>query len=797
MTRPRITLYSLGLILLVLMGAGYYYYQNFPLMLEALAKQQLHSYGLQTLHYERLKISREQLRTGALHFSGEYKGLNYQVNIASLAISYDWRRLLKGEAQSVKLGRIELSLTEKAPSAPASTSAPINLAEYLPRSMLDALPVESINIEHWQINYRPDTGPKVSAAGRLQLSDQLKLQLQSVHQGSRLTANIVTRGEEAYPSAAIQLYDNDKQLAALDITLTSADTAAWDWAILGELDYAPMLTWLRRLNTSLAPPLNLQAVENLRLSGTSHITAHFSHPSRLTLPDSTTAFDYSSFELSAKTLTAIAELSSSASPTKMAGDLALDVILSKGDVSFTLGATELRGLLDTAVLTLPTETLQWLGWTDTIPVHWNNPNDVLIVRTDSGRWAFRLENNILVLGNKSTELRWENLELDAALGVHDEVHGRVNFKTRLNARLRKKLIPPMNFTLSVEGTPSHSRVQLALGDVAESLRGTLQGELNIHSGKGSFQTSLNSQDLRYASETFLPLLEDLKLLKGLSIKFSSGSMSLNSQLNSSSFTLAALKQQSKLSINNLSGVYDEYQFEGITLDAQWSGIEQWQTQGPIEFTMKRFNMGFDLFDTHALVSLPMATVFNDPKINIRAFSSGVFGGKVYLPEAHEWDFAAKSNHFTLRAEKWRLADMAAMQQGQNIEAKGILEGALPVTVTGGRIIIAGGYLRALAPGGTIRYIADEASRALAASSPELGMALDLLSDFQYDVLSSQVELDEAGNLSLGLSLAGKNLELFEGRAVNFNINLEQNLDPLLQSLRLSDKLIEKLESRIN
>jgi len=141
--------------------------------------------------------------------------------------------------------------------------------------------------------------------------------------------------------------------------------------------------------------------------------------------------------------------------------------------------------------------------------------------------------------------------------------------------------------------------------------------------------------------------------------------------------------------------------------------------------------------------------------------------------------------------------MATMQEGQDIQAKGTLEGALPVTVTEGRIIIADGYLRALAPGGTIRYIANESGRALAASSPELGMALDLLSDFQFETLSSQVKLDEAGNLSLGLSLAGKNLELFEGRAVNFNINLEQNLDPLLQSLRLSDKLIEKLESRSN
>jgi len=273
-------------------------------------------------------------------------------------------------------------------------------------------------------------------------------------------------------------------------------------------------------------------------------------------------------------------------------------------------------------------------------------------------------------------------------------------------------------------------------------------------------------------------------------------MNLNSQLNSSSFEIADVKQQSELKISNVSGLYDEYQFEGLTLDAHWSGIEQWQTLRPVEFTVKRFNMGFDLVDTHALLSLHMATVFNSPKVNVEAFSSAVFGGKVYLPEAHEWDFAAKSNHFTLRAADWRLADMAAMQQGQDIQAKGTLEGALPVTVTDGRIIIADGYLRALAPGGTIRYIANESGRALAASSPELGMALDLLSDFQYEALSSQVKLDEAGNLSLGLSLAGKNLELFEGRAVNFNINLEQNLDPLLQSLRLSDKLIEKLESRI-
>jgi len=798
MTRPRIALYSLGLIFFVLTSASYYYYQKFPLIAEALAKQYLHAYGVQTLHYKRLKVSHEQLRTDSLLLSGEYEGLLYQANITSMVIAYDWRRLLSGEIQSIKLGSIELSLTETASPAKASTSTTINLAEYLPRTTLNALPVESVDIEHWQIGYNPEAGPKITANGHLQLSDQVQLQVQAVRLGSHLTANIVTTGAEAYPSVTMQMYDSSKHLVGLDITLRSRDSTAWQWDIQGELNYAPILTWLQKQTSSPESPVEPSATKNLQLVGSSQFIAHLSHPGLLKLPDSATAFDYSSFEFEAKTQNVITELSSSASPNKVSGNLPLDVRLSAGEFNFTLGAAELRGQLDTEALSLPTETQQWLGWPESVQVLWNNPGEGLIESKMDDSWAFRLAQNKLVIGNSNSELRWENLDLDSTFGASDELHVWANLKTRLNARLRKKRLPSIDLTLNLDGPLSQNQIQLAFGDVAESLRATLQGEINLHQGHGSFQTSLSSQDLAYASETFLPLLEDLALLKkGLGIKLASGSMSLNSQIDSTGFEVANIKQQSELKIIDVGGQYDEYQFEGVTLDAQWSGTEQWQTHKPIEFSMDRFNMGFDLFDTHALLSLSKARVFNSPKIGVDAFSSGLFGGKIYLPEAQEWDFAAKINRFTLRAEEWRLADMAAMQQGQDIQAKGTLEGALPVTVTEGRIIIADGYLRALAPGGTIRYIANESGRALAASSPELGMALDLLSDFQYETLSSQVKLDEKGNLSLGLSLAGKNLELFEGRAVNFNINLEQNLDPLLQSLRLSDKLIEKLESRSN
>ena len=150
----------------------------------------------------------------------------------------------------------------------------------------------------------------------------------------------------------------------------------------------------------------------------------------------------------------------------------------------------------------------------------------------------------------------------------------------------------------------------------------------------------------------------------------------------------------------------------------------------------------------------------------------------------------------LSAKRWQLAQIVALQQSEDIQAQGILEGRLPVTLAAGRITIDKGYLRALPPGGTIRYLANDASRALGGNSRELALALELLSDFRYEVLSSDVELDSDGNLLLGLSLAGHNPGQYEGRAVNFNINLEQNLDPLLQSLRLSGKLTEEIENRV-
>jgi len=184
-----------------------------------------------------------------------------------------------------------------------------------------------------------------------------------------------------------------------------------------------------------------------------------------------------------------------------------------------------------------------------------------------------------------------------------------------------------------------------------------------------------------------------------------------------------------------------------------------------------------------------------PELDILAFSADVFGGQILLETPTIWNFSAHTNSATLRVENWELAQIVALQQNQDIEAQGTIQGTLPIALSDGRLAVSKGYLNALPPGGTIRYNSSDTARNLG-NNKQLGLAMDLLSDFRYEILKSEVDLDDQGNLVLGLSLGGRNPGHHGGQEVRFNIMVEQNLDPLLQSLRLSDTLSHSIENRL-
>ncbi len=599
----------------------------------------------------------------------------------------------------------------------------------------------------------------------------------------------------------VLLRDGEVDITELTAQLRRTAPDEWQWSMGAELDHAAVLAWLRRLDQEAELALDIQALEGLILLGSSTITAQIWHPDNLDLTAEVGQPMLgqpllSQFSANISIDNEITRLDYPATIEDLAGDVNISVTLDAGELELLLAPTELRGNVRAQFMSLPENTLHWLRWQQTIPLRWHSPEQVKISSTEDNGWSLQLRDNQLLLGNKDSQLYWQTLDLDAVVYPGEQLQLSTQINTSIKTRLRKQQLPQVELAFKQQGSLALSEFSMVLDDTAESISMSLRGNVNLETGSGEYELNARSLDLAYAASTALPLLQEFDLLQQ-DVEVLGGTIKFSSELQSHNFDLASWQQQAQLTIQNLSGSYDEYSFEGLELAASWSGIERWKTQKPVEFSMARLDIGFDVIDIRARLRMPQATPIAQPVVNIEQFSAGMFGGRVYLPQPGRWDFAADTNKFTLHAEKWQLADMVALQQGQDIQALGVLEGELPVTMSGGRIIIEKGYLRALPPGGSIRYMANESSQALAASSPELGLALDLLSDFQYQVLSTEVELDREGKLLLGLSLSGRNPAQYEGRPINFNINLEQNLDPLLQSLRLSDKLVEKIEGRLH
>jgi hypothetical protein len=787
------------LLLLVLVAGGFFYgYQNQTLLLTTAIKQYLPEWGVEQIHYRGFELTRDQLSLESLHLTGQYGRAAYDGEVSSILIKFSWPELIKGKVQSVVVQTVRATITEENVDEPTTALGLVRLSNLLPTLNLSQLPLEQLEIGRWELDYRAGRHQHIAASGTALINDLLQVYLAASQDNVDISAKVWTAQENALPQALLTIKESDAPVAEIALRLLDASVNRWQWSVEGEFNYAPAVTLLRKIVPLISAMPDTVISDGLHLSGKTQLSLLVDHDDQLDFsrPFQQTLFDHVNFQGS--TSNSIVQLDIPGISSDINGTLDVGITLRDGQLGITVLPFKLRGKLSLADLGVAASTLKTLQWDPLVPMSWINPATITGNGTRTGTWSLTLPDNQLTLGSGATELNAERLSLQASMSHRGTAQLTAQLDGRIASRLRRNQLPTMNISWAQKGSMDDSTLRLSVGDVAESMTLLVEGQTNLSTGQGQYNATLGSQDLAYASETLLPLMRKLQLLgPAQNLSIASGFVELSSALDSNSFAIEDFHQQARLVVGNLSGTLGEYRFERATLNASWTGIDQWRTQSPVSIAIEKLYMGFDILDTRLQLSLPRDTPIDHPLITIEHFSSTVFGGQVYLPKPQPWDFAANSNDFSLRAEGWQLSDMVALQQSEDIQAIGLLEGELPMTVTDGRVIIADGYLRALPPGGSIRYIANEASKALAASSTELALALDLLSDFQYEVLSSEVNLNNKGQLLLGLSLEGKNPSQQEGRAINFNINLEQNLDPLLQSLRLSDNLVKQLENQIN
>ncbi|MFS2125620.1 YdbH domain-containing protein, partial [Pseudomonas sp. Pseusp97] len=246
--------------------------------------------------------------------------------------------------------------------------------------------------------------------------------------------------------------------------------------------------------------------------------------------------------------------------------------------------------------------------------------------------------------------------------------------------------------------------------------------------------------------------------------------------------------------SGLEGVYDRSEVHGLDLQAKFvlKG-SQMDLQLP-QVKVASLNPGVILGplslqgNYKASLSAPLAG-----RVDWQQVELGMFRGRAWLP-AGAVDLSALGQGLTLKLEGLALEAILAAYPAEGLSGSGIIDGNLPLGLHEGKLVIRNGEVAAREPG--VLQFRSEKIRSLGQSNPAMQLVATAIDDFRYDKLSSRVDYDESGKLLLALSLSGKNPELEQGRPINLNVNLEENVPKLLTSLQLSDRVSDTIRKRV-
>ncbi|MGH1542812.1 MAG: intermembrane phospholipid transport protein YdbH family protein [Arenicella sp.] len=260
----------------------------------------------------------------------------------------------------------------------------------------------------------------------------------------------------------------------------------------------------------------------------------------------------------------------------------------------------------------------------------------------------------------------------------------------------------------------------------------------------------------------------------------------------------ALKESSAPDINariqlqDIGGVYDEIYFSGVQADLAMQLYPSIQTRQTQSLQIAAIDAGIPLTETVLDFSLDKPAKGDLPMLTIKHLRSSVLDGSVVVNDA-VYDLDKPVNRLLVELDEVDVDRLVQLNQLDDIEATGRISGRLPVIVDQQGVQVEKGQLQSLKPGGVIRYLGD--TEALE-QNQLANIAVQVLKNFNYDDLQAETQYSQNGDLNVLLRLQGNNPDYESGREINLNINVQQNMLKLLESLRYVDGLNEVLDQRV-
>lgn len=269
---------------------------------------------------------------------------------------------------------------------------------------------------------------------------------------------------------------------------------------------------------------------------------------------------------------------------------------------------------------------------------------------------------------------------------------------------------------------------------------------------------------------------------------STGNLVFNTKNNS--FT-----SNSYIQLLDLAGIYDTTTFQGLNSRVKITANEKILQIDSDELEVSEINKGFVLGPllTSAVYQASWDKL-SQGKLELRPLTCIAMEGNISTA-AQDFDFSKPLQRFTVQLKDINLRTLLQQYPSAELSGSGLLSGTVPIEISAAGIRINEGMVAAEAPGGQLKYKSLRADN-IAKTQPGMKVITTALNDFHYSVLSSQVNYTAEGKLLLAVRLEGSNPALENGRPVNFNVNIEEDIPALLASLQLSGKVTDVIKKRI-
>lgn len=250
----------------------------------------------------------------------------------------------------------------------------------------------------------------------------------------------------------------------------------------------------------------------------------------------------------------------------------------------------------------------------------------------------------------------------------------------------------------------------------------------------------------------------------------------------------------KLSVKQANWVFNTWSATDHNATARFSADTDGIFVSQLKQHLSSLQLGFVIgpIDATMGLKLPFAEKENW-QMTLQQHQVKAFGGTIQVP--NKTYRLNGSFELPVVFERLSLGEVMRQYPSNKVAIDGKVSGTLPLKWHSNQLTLSQGYLNALAPGGYLS-VDSSALTSAAGDNPSLQTLAGILQNFTYHSLSSEINYDDRGKLNLQLQLKGFNPDVEQGRPVEFNLTLQEDLPALIKGLQLSNSLNEIVRQRI-